>query len=258
MLSQSRHKLALLGASGRMGRKVYEVIHEFPDFQLAAALVSSRSSQIGKRCAAEHPLEFSTDIAQALAQCDCIMDFSEPRATQLLMQALRKHPKPVLIGTTGHNQEQLQGIQEIAEIAPVILASNTSLGVFVVEQLARHAQKLLGSSFEIEIIETHHAGKKDFPSGTAGTLARALNSDGSKSIVQQRSAARAAGEIGITSVRGGDVIGDHTILFLGKGERVEITHRATERSLFARGAFILLEKLLTRRAGLFTPADLLK
>jgi 4-hydroxy-tetrahydrodipicolinate reductase len=169
--------------------------------------------------------------------------------------------KPIIVAATGHSAEQLEELRRCGERCALLLASNTSLGVLAMQEISAHAQRILGREFEVEIMEIHHRNKKDAPSGTALSLAENLGAGTDLKRVSDRSARsarRGADEIGVTSLRGGDVAGEHTIYFFGEAEMLEITHRVTSREVFARGALNLAARLIEMKPGFYRPADLFR
>ncbi len=238
-------KLCIHGAAGKVGRLFPTVISEFPGASLSASL-DSRSTPEQR--------------IQSVENSDCVIDFSRPEASLKIAEIAAQAHRPILIATTGHSPAQIEILRAFSKSCAVLLAPNTSLGVHALHLLSQAAQRMLGDSYQIEIVEAHHAAKKDSPSGTALSLANHLRRDeaGHQIVTGRGSGAllRAPTEIGISSVRGGDVFGEHTIYFLGKGERLELIHRASDRALFARGALLLATKLVGMRAGFYSPQDI--
>ncbi len=260
-------RLGLMGASGRMGSQVLQVLPEFPEVQLAAALVSPKSVKFNEVClsaAHNHGVElcYTSSLQQAQEHCDVFIDFSLPSCSLELTRLCAAAKKPILIATTGHDAAMLEEIRKLSASCPILQAPNTSLGLLALKETVLHAQRILGEEFQIEISELHHELKRDAPSGTALNLAQALahgfseNSVGS--TVVGRTSARNAKEIGVSSLRGGDSPGEHTVMFLGKGERLEFTHRVRDRSVFARGALGVVSRLVSKNPGLYSMADLLR
>ena len=198
-------RVLLIGAAGRMGKSVLDLAQ------------SDREIEIAARCDLGDPIE------PAMENCDVAIDFSQAESIDEICRAASQHGKSLVIGTTGHSQQQSKTVEETSQSVPIVLASNFSVGVNVLFWLTQKAAKLLGSDFNPEIVETHHKMKKDAPSGTAKTLAEILK------------AARNS-EIPIQSIREGDVVGEHSVVFSGTDERLELTHRAANRGIFARGA----------------------
>jgi 4-hydroxy-tetrahydrodipicolinate reductase len=232
-------RVALVGAAGRMG-KTLMALAPAEDVQIIAPFDS------GDTIKAEN--------------VDVLIDFSSPEAAEAVCAEATKHNTPLVIGTTGHSAEQRYAIQLASGKIPIVLASNFSVGVNVLFSLTEQAAEILGENFHCEILEMHHEMKKDAPSGTARTLAEIVQKirggelrHGRKGILGERDKF----EIGIHSVRGGDVVGDHTVIFAGKGERLELTHRATSRDTFARGALQAAHWIMGKTPRLYTMRDVL-
>lgn len=222
-------------------------------------------------CAAHFPeLEVVGQIDQGDAlepivdRCDAVIDFSSHTATEALAQICAQHQKAVVIGTTGHSNDDRSRIVALGARIPLVLSSNYSTGVNTLFWLTRKAAEILGPAFDLEIVEMHHRLKRDAPSGTARTLAEILAEvrkqqlekvvrHGRSGIVGERTSQ----EIGIHSVRGGDVVGDHTVIFAGLGERVELTHKASTRETFATGALRAALWVVKQKPGLYTMQDVL-
>ena len=219
-------RVLLIGAAGRMGQTVLNLAQSDPDIQIAA------------QC------DLGDSIEPAMKNCDVGIDFSHADSIDEICRAASQHGKPLVIGTTGHSQQQRKTIEETAHSIPIVLASNFSVGVNVLFWLTQKAAGFLGPDFNPKIVETHHKMKKDAPSGTAKTLAEILK------------AARNS-EIPIQSIREGDVVGEHTVIFSGPGERLELTHRATNRGIFARGAIRAAKWIVDKPPGLYSMQDVL-
>src|SRR5262245_51662338 len=204
-MKNSPVRIVVIGAAGRMGKTVVDLARNDPEIQIAAL------------CDLGDPIE------PAMKNSDVAIDFSQADSIDEVCRAALQHGKSLVIGTTGHSQQQRETIEKTAQSVPIVLASNFSVGVNVLFWLTRKTAELLGSDFNPEIVETHHKMKKDAPSGTAKTLAEVLK------------AARNC-EIPIESIREGEVVGEHTVVFAGPGEALELTHRATNRGIFAAGA----------------------
>jgi len=189
--------------------------------------------------------DLGDSIDPPMENCDVAIDFSQAGAIAEICHAALQHRKPLVIGTTGHSKEQLRMIEETAQALAIVFASNFSIGVNVLFWLTRKAAEQLGSDFDAEIVETHHEMKKDAPSGTAKTLA------------EQLKATKAQSEIPIQSIREGDVVGEHTVIFSGPAERLELTHRAASREIFARGALRAAKWIISQQAGLYSMQDVL-
>jgi 4-hydroxy-tetrahydrodipicolinate reductase len=251
-----------------MGRMLVRVIAEHPDVELAAATERPDSPELGADAgtlAGARPLgvAVSSELDRAL-DADVIIDFTTPVATAWTVTQAAEHEVAMVIGTTGLGEAERRAIERAARHIPIVLSANMSLGINVLYGLLEQAARRLGDAYDIEIVELHHRQKRDAPSGTAvamaEVLARALGRDlptvarhGRKGEV----GARTAAEIGLHAVRGGDVVGDHTAYFFGLGERLEITHRASSRETFARGALRAAEWLRDRDPGLYDMQDVL-
>ena len=184
---------------------------------------------------------------------DCWIDFSNTSASIELARVCAEKTKPLLVATTGFSDKDIAQLKVYAQSCPILLCPNTSLGVFVLKELSVMAKSLLGESYDIEILELHHNKKKDAPSGTALHVANAIS--GGEPLMFDRSnlnEPRTKGEIGVVSIRGGDIPGEHTVYFCGPGERIEISHKVWDRRVFARGALQLAAKLIDKNAGFYT------
>jgi 4-hydroxy-tetrahydrodipicolinate reductase len=219
-------RVLLIGAAGRMGRTVVDLAKADPKTDIVA------------QC------DLGDPIGPAMKNCDVIIDFSQPDAITEVCRTASNHRKSLVIGTTGHSQEQRRTIEKTAESVPIVFTSNFSVGVNVLFWLARKAAELLGQDFNPEIIETHHKMKKDAPSGTAKALADVLKT-------AQKN------EIPIQSIRQGEVVGEHTVIFNGPSERLELTHRAASREIFARGALRAAHWIMGKPPGLYSMQDVL-
>lgn len=249
------NRIGVVGASGRTGRHVVDALRESSTSELRAAIVSAQSSHLGKRVEGS-TLTYSSDLS-ALRECDGVIDFSVPASSVRVAAACSEFSKPLLVATTGLSASEVKTIESLAERAPVCVAPNTSLAATALKMAARYLQGILGPAFDIEVMEIHHRMKRDAPSGTALNVISALT-DSRESVVFGREGLRRQGEVGVVSLRGGDVPGDHTVYFLGDGERIELTQRAQNRGIFGVGAVVLMERLLARPKGLYLPEDLLR
>ena len=228
MMRTSALRVLLIGAAGRMGRTIIDLARDHPDIEIVA------------RC------DLGDLIEPAMQNCDVAIDFSHADAIAEVCPAALHHRKPLVIGTTGHSNEQRRMIEQAARSLPIVFASNFSIGVNVLFWLTRKAAEQFGRDFRSEIVETHHAIKKDAPSVTAKTLAEVL-----------KAAQKTQREIPIQSIREGDIVGEHTVIFSGPGERLELTHRAASREIFARGALCAAAWIINQPAGLYTMQDVL-
>lgn len=243
-------RVGIHGASGRAGSLVLQALDEFKELTLGAAIVAKGCKS--ENSPAKGSVAFSSDLGSFVDCCDAWVDFTSPKGTLSLLRALKGREMPIVIATTGHTNTELDEIRELSAGNKVLLAPNTSLGVFALKEAVTLVSKLLSDGFDIEILEAHHRYKKDAPSGTAKLLSSALEKDDELRPVYDRTvtADRTDQEIGIMALRGGDIVGEHTVYFVGHGERVELTHRAWNRLIFARGALRLLGKLSELPAGL--------
>lgn len=262
-------RMAVHGAGGRMGRSVIAVVKDDPDAVMAAAVDREGSAILGLDAGllvGSEPLgvNVSSDVATALRGAEVVIDFSLPEPMTRLVAECERQKRPAVIGTTGLDGTAKAAIAKLATVAPVVVAPNFSQGVNVLFHLAARAAKLLGKGFDAEIVEMHHRLKVDAPSGTAVRLAEvvaeAKELDPEQSFVHGRSGqvgARRTEEMGVMTLRGGDVVGEHTLLLAGLGERIELTHRATDRAIFARGAVRAAHWVVHQPPGLYDMGDVL-
>ena len=257
------------GAGGRMGGAVVRAIQQSRNIKLVAAIDKPNSARVGKDAGevastGHLGIEVSDGIEPYLTAQSVVIDFTNPEASLGFLRAASKKRAPMVIATTGFNPKQLAEIKQLSKRTPTLLSANTSLGVNVLVSLLGKAAKMLGDDYDVEIVEAHHRFKKDAPSGTALALGRsvaqALNRDlekiginGRKGIVGERSKK----EIALLSVRAGDIVGEHTVIFGGIGERLEFIHRAHSRDTFARGAIRAALWLAKRKPGLYGMQDVL-
>jgi 4-hydroxy-tetrahydrodipicolinate reductase len=252
-----------------MGRMILKVISETPSTELVAAIERPASPLLGQDAgsvAGLAPLGVALrpDLEEALGQADVIIDFTAPAATAWTVSRAAEHEVGMVIGTTGLGEAEKRAIWHAAERIPIVLSANMALGVNVLFGLLAQAATALGKDYDVEIVELHHRLKKDAPSGTAlamaNVLAEALGRDLASDARYGRQGevgARTPDEIAILAVRGGDIVGEHTAYFCGMGERLEITHRASSRETFARGAVRAAEWLRDRDPGLYDMQDVL-
>ena len=238
-------RVLLVGAKGRMGQAI-----------AAAAEAADAVIVAG--------LDQGDDLAKEIGACDTIVDFSHPSATDEICRICLGAGKPLVTGTTGHSTEERALLEKATKSLPVVFSPNFSVGVNALFWLTRKAAEMLGKDFDLEIVETHHRLKKDAPSGTAKKLAEMLcevrNLDYAKNVAHGREGLigeRSAVEIGVHSIRGGDVVGDHTVMFAGRGERLELTHKASSRETFAVGALRAARWIVGHPPGLYTMEDVL-
>ena len=239
-------KIIITGAKGRMGQALVSCAKNFRDLKIVAAI------------------DQGDDLGSVISKSDAVIDFSSHDATPGIVELCAKSKKAVVIGTTGHSDSEKSQITKRKSQIPMVWASNFSTGVNTLFWLTRKAAEILGTDFDLEIVEMHHRLKKDAPSGTAKSLAEILAAvrkqqlekvarHGRVGIVGERTAA----EIGIHSVRGGDVVGDHTVIFANNGERLELTHKASSRDTFANGALRAALWVVKQKPGLYDMQDVL-
>jgi 4-hydroxy-tetrahydrodipicolinate reductase len=208
-------------------------------------------------------LDADDAVADHIDACDVIIDFSSHLATEALLELALAHKKPIVIGTTGHSVEEKTRLLGLAQQVPCVWAGNFSIGVNLLFALTRRASAILGSDYDIEVVEMHHRFKKDAPSGTAARLLEIIMEERKLTAAALRhgregiTGERKPTEIGIHALRGGDVVGDHTVMFAAMGERLELTHKASDRGVFARGSLRAAQWLVGRKAGLYDMQDVL-
>lgn len=262
-------RVAVTGAAGRMGRTLIETIKATQGIMLTAAIVRPDSSLVGVdigelACGGPTGLSVSGDLESVLDSFDVLVDFTHPTVSVKNIEICRKAGKAMIIGTTGFTGTERRMIEEASREVPIVFAANFSVGVNLCLKLVDIAARAFGNEVDIEIVETHHRDKVDAPSGTAlamgEIIAEALDRDLEKVAVYGRegqTGARSRETIGISSVRAGDVVGDHTVIFAADGGRTEITHRASSRKTFARGAARAAIWLEGKPAGLYDMQDVL-
>lgn len=261
-------KLVISGASGRMGRMLIETALSTNGVVLHGALDSPSSTFIGSDAGdflgQKTGVIISNDVDATLAGADCLIDFTRPEASLGYLQSCVKHHVNVVIGTTGFDDAGKAAIAHAAQSIGVVFAPNMGVGVNATLKIIELATKILNTGYDIEIIEAHHRNKIDAPSGTAlkmgEVVAQALGRDLSECAVYARegyTGAREDATIGFSTIRGGDVIGDHTVMFLGNGDRIEISHKSSSRNSYATGSMRAAQFLATRTAGLFDMQDVL-
>jgi len=255
-------RVCVLGPSGRMGRAVLDGAAGRADVQIAAAV--DRREAPGLGAAVAGGVLATADLEAGLAACDVYVDFTSPAATTAAAEAAARHGRAAVIGTTGLGAIEGAALERLARVAPIVVAANFSLGVNLVLGLVRQAARALGPEWDAEVIETHHRAKRDAPSGTALMIARAIAAGHGSDYDQVKRhtrdgdvGPRPRGEIGVASVRGGDVIGEHTAVFFGAAERLEISHRATSRAIFAAGALRAAAWVVRQPPGRYDMLDVL-
>lgn len=242
----STRKILVSGCKGRMGQAIVECASRDPEIEIV--------SQI----------DIGDSLEEAIPPCDAVIDFSFHAFTALLAKTCAENGKSLVIGTTGHTKEELAAVADASASIPIVLAPNFSVGVNTLFWLTRKAAEILGPDFDLEVVEMHHRLKTDAPSGTAKRLAEILAEARNVSYEtdtrhgrQGDVGARTANEIGVHALRGGDVVGDHTVTYAGSGERIELTHRASSRDTFANGSLRAAKWLSSQSAGLYDMQDVL-
>lgn len=250
-----------------MGRMLIEAVINSPDLTLAAALDRRGAPSVGQDAGAflgNNTGVIITDNIDAVADADCLIDFTRPEGTLEHLEACVRHGVKCVIGTTGFSQEGKQAIQAAAQKIAIVFAPNMSVGVNVTLKLLEMAARLLNTGYDVEVFEAHHRNKVDAPSGTAlamgETVARSWGrelDDIADWARHGETGARQDGRIGFSVVRGGDIVGDHTVYFCGEGERIEITHRSGSRVTYAQGSLRAARYLARKEFGLFDMQDVL-
>ena len=262
------HQIAIAGASGRMGRMLIEAVAAAKDCQLAGALDMAASPAIGADATAylgqTSGVHITADIRAGLQNAHVLIDFTRPEGTLAHLAVCRELGVGLVIGTTGFSEEQKAEIAQAAKVIPIVMAPNMSVGVNVTLKLLEMAAKALSTGYDIEVIEAHHRHKVDAPSGTAlkmgEVIADALGRDLKDCAVYERyghTGERDPSTIGFATIRGGDIVGDHTVLFAGTGERIEITHKSSSRVTYAQGSLRAVRFLAGRTSGLYDMFDVL-
>lgn len=242
----SKTKVIINGAKGRMGQALLNCATRLPEIEIVGAI------------------DQGDDLGAIIAKCDAIIEFSFHSVTASVAELCAKHHKALVIGTTGHTDAEKSAIRNYQSAIPMVWASNYSTGVNTLFWLTRKAAEILGPSFDLEVVEMHHRLKKDAPSGTATTLLEILADvrqlqlkealrHGREGITGERTNS----EIGIHAIRGGDVVGDHTVIFAAQGERVELTHKASSRDTFANGALRASTWVVKQKPGIYDMQDVL-
>ena len=261
--------VAMLGASGRMGRTIVPLIAASDDLRLSGALAAVQDASIGHDAGviaggAALAVAVSSDPGRALEGADVAIDFTLPAASLVNARECLARKVPLVIGTTGHDELARAEIEKIAELLPVVMAPNMSLGVNLLFKLVELGARALDADYDVEIVEAHHRHKVDAPSGTALGLGRAVAKGRGTALEKVADYARHGttgprrrGAVGFAVVRGGDIVGDHRVIFAGPGEQVELAHHAQDRSGFARGALVAARWVVGRPPGLYSMMDVL-
>lgn len=263
-------KIGIFGACGRMGRRITELALDDEAFTVTAGIEYPGHPAVGQSLGTvfgisnlDAPLEGT--LHKVINDIDCIVAFATPEPTLECLRDAHADRKPMVIGTTGFTPDQVDEIKRLSQHVPCLMAGNMSIGVNILLAVSGRIAKLLNDNFDIEIIEKHHDQKQDSPSGTAIMLGDAMAEATGRTLAKDGIygrhgiiGPRPKNEIGIHAIRGGDIVGDHTILFAGQGERIEITHRAHNRDNFARGALLAAGFITQQPAGFYTMQDALK
>ena len=262
------HTIAIAGASGRMGQMLIDAVRAADDCSLAGALDIAGSPSLGLDAGAFSGqvtgVLITADVREGLKNSQALIDFTRPEGTLAHLQVCRELGVAAVIGTTGFTDGQKAEIAEIAKSIPIMMAPNMSVGVNVTLKLLEMAAKALATGYDIEIVEAHHRHKVDAPSGTAlkmgEVIADALGRDLKECAVYERygvTGKRDPSSIGFATIRGGDIVGDHTVLFAGTGERIEISHKSSSRATYAQGSLRAVRFLAGRAPGLYDMFDVL-
>ncbi|NEN75005.1 4-hydroxy-tetrahydrodipicolinate reductase [Pelistega sp. NLN82] len=260
-------RIAISGANGRMGRMLIEAVLQHPDLTLAVAIDHAGSPSLGQDAGAflgqQTGVTISADIEQ-LQYADCLIDFTRPEGTLHYLEACKRFGTKMVIGTTGFSTEEKQTIEKAAEQIAIVFAPNMSVGVNATLKLLALAAQLLNTGYDVEIFEAHHRHKVDAPSGTALIMGEVIANEWGKNLNDiadwarhGHTGAREEGHIGFSVVRGGDIIGDHTVMFCGTGERIEISHKSSSRSTYAQGSCRAALFLKDKANGLFSMSDVI-
>ncbi|MDF1577205.1 MAG: 4-hydroxy-tetrahydrodipicolinate reductase [Desulfurivibrionaceae bacterium] len=262
-------KVIVAGAAGRMGRRITYMVEQHPDLELAGGFEQEGNPEIGKDLGelagiGKLGVNLSAGLAGVIGEGEVIIDFTFHESTMKFARLAAEHKKAMVIGTTGLSPENLAELKSLAANFPCVQAPNMAVGVNVLFKVARKMAAILGDDYDIEIVEAHHRMKKDAPSGTALKLgemvAEGVNRDLAKVGVYERHGIigeRTDQEIGIQTIRAGDIVGEHTVYFAGAGERLEITHRAHSRDNFAKGATLAAAWVTGRANGIYSMFDVL-
>ncbi len=235
-------KIVISGICGRMGNRIGNLALQDKDFEVVGALETSELANEEKEFCG---VKIFSEINQIIDNADVVIEFTNPQATLEHLRSAIQHKKAMVIGTTGFLEDQKKEIEVASKSIPIVFSPNMSIGANLLFKISEEVAQNLGSDYEVEIVEAHHSQKKDAPSGTAKSLAEYIKKSGRR-------------EVKIHSIRAGDIVGDHAVIFAGKGERLELTHRAHSRDAFAQGALKAAKFIVNKRAGLFNMQEVLK
>ena len=261
-------KIAIAGATGRMGKMLIEAVLNCSDAELVGALEHESCPLLGEDAGAflgkKTGVAITSDVTKALTGAEFLVDFTRPEGTMAHLAVAQKTGSKMIIGTTGLSAQQLEELKLASKKLAIVFAPNMSVGVNVTFKLLEVAAKMLSEGYDIEVIEAHHRHKVDAPSGTAlrmgeviaGALGEKLD-DVAVYAREGHTGERKQGSIGFATIRGGDIVGDHTVLFAGEGERIEISHKSSSRQSYAQGSLRAARFLKTQQTGLFDMQDVL-
>lgn len=262
-------RIIVAGAAGRMGSRITTLSREYPELKLTGAFEKKGHEAVGKDIGlvmgiGETGIKLSDSLGDIIDNTDVIIDFTTPSATKENVKLASQKSKAMVIGTTGFSKDDMKEIEPYVKSIPCVMASNMSMGVNLLLKVLQDVARVLGNEYDVEIVEAHHRLKKDAPSGTALKMAQviadALGRNLDSAAVYARKGLigeRTKKEIGIQTIRAGDIVGEHTVLFGGLGERIEITHKVSSRDTFARGALKATLWISGKPAGLYDMQDVL-
>lgn len=262
-------KTTIIGASGRMGRSIASILVDDDSVEITGALEVSGHPDIGKSLGdivgnEKIATVINEDFDEACDNSDILIDFTAPESTLMNLKYAYENGKSMVIGTTGFSHSEQAELEKLAEKIPCVISPNMSIGVNILFELSKKVASLIGDSYDIEIVEAHHRNKVDAPSGTAIGIAKSVAQglkvkldDAARYERYGKIGERKKGEIGIQTIRGGDVVGDHTVMFLGDGERLELTHKASNRDNFSKGVLLAVKWLPGKPPGIYSMKDVL-
>lgn len=262
-------KTAISGACGRMGKSIATVLAGDSEIQITGATEmkghSCLNTNLGEVIGNKNiDVKISDNITEAFSDAEIIVDFTSPESTLKNLKYASQNGKSMVIGTTGFSDHERKELEKLANGVPCVISPNMSIGVNILFEISKKVASLVGDSYDIEIVETHHRKKVDSPSGTALGLAKAVCEgvgsrldDVARYERHGKIGERKKGEIGIQTLRGGDVVGDHTVMYMGEGERIELTHKASSRDNFSRGVLMAVKWLHGKSPGLYSMKDVL-
>lgn len=262
-------RLVVAGAAGKMGSRITALTKDYPDLKLTGVFERKGHEALGRDIGevigiGKTDIILTDDLSKIIDNADVVISFTTPEASLEHLRVSADRKKAIVIGTTGFSKEGIQSVKELSKAIPVVMAPNMSVGVNLLFKVLGDIAKVLGDDYDIEIIESHHRLKKDAPSGTALKMAQVISESVNRNLDEVAVYARKGmigertkKEIGIQTVRAGDIVGEHTVLFGGLGERIEIIHKASSRDTFARGALKAAKWIYGKPAGLYDMMDVL-